>query len=206
MTTLAAITSDSQRLLAIALFLGFVGLTLWITVSMGRKTKNADDFYAAGRSIGGIQNGIAISGDYMSAASFLGIAGLIALYGYDGFLYSVGFLVAYLVVLLFVAEPLRNSGKYTMADVLAYRLTPAPGAHRRQHLDADRLPVLPARADGRRRRARVAAARHHRATRARASRSRSSALLMIIYVLIGGMKATTWVQIIKAVAAHGRRR
>ena len=148
MSTLAAITSDSQRVLAVALFLAFVGLTLWITVSMGRKTKNADDFYAAGRSIGGIQNGIAISGDYMSAASFLGIAGLIALYGYDGFLYSVGFLVAYLVVLLFVAEPLRNSGKYTMADVLSYRLRQRPVRTAAFHLDPDDLAVLPARADG----------------------------------------------------------
>ena len=125
-TLAAAITSDSQKILAILLFLVFVGITLGITVIMGRRTKNAEDFYAAGRSISGVQNGIAISGDYMSAASFLGIAGLIALYGYDGFLYSVGFLVAYLVVLLFVAEPLRNSGKFTMADVLAYRLRQRP--------------------------------------------------------------------------------
>ena len=126
---------------------------------MGRRTKNAEDFYAAGRSIGGIQNGIAISGDYMSAASFLGITGLIALYGYDGFLYSVGFLVAYLVVLLFVAEPLRNSGKFTMADVLAFRLRQRPVRIAAAHLDADHLAVLPARADGRRRRAGVAAPR-----------------------------------------------
>ena len=126
-TTLAAPSratrSGSSRS---CLFLVFVGITLGITVDHGPRTKNAEDFYAAGRSISGIQNGIAISGDYMSAASFLGIAGLIALYGYDGFLYSVGFLVAYLVVLLFVAEPLRNSGKFTMADVLAYRLRQRP--------------------------------------------------------------------------------
>src|SRR5439155_8857456 len=80
------------------------------------------DFYAAGHRITGFQNGIAVAGDYMSAASFLGIAGLIAFFGYDGFMYSVGWLVAYLTVLLVVAEPLRNTGKYTMADVLAYRL------------------------------------------------------------------------------------
>ena len=92
-------------------------------------------FFAAGRSLKAWQNGIAVAGDYMSAASFLGIAGIIAFQGYDGFMYSVGWLVAYLTVLLIVAEPLRNAGKYTMADVLAYRLSPRPvramGAFRR---------------------------------------------------------------------------
>src|SRR5207237_6879629 len=87
-----------------------------------RRTRTTRDFYAAGRQITGLQNGIAVAGDYMSAASFLGIAGLIAFFGYDGFMYSVGWLVAYLTVLLLVAEPLRNTGKYTMADVLAFWL------------------------------------------------------------------------------------
>ena len=85
-------------------------------------------YFAAGRQIKGWQNGIAVAGDYMSAASFLGIAGIIAFQGYDGFMYSVGWLVAYLTVLLIVAEPLRNAGKYTMADVLAYRLARVPCA------------------------------------------------------------------------------
>ena len=89
-------------------------------------TKTAADFYAGGRSFSGLQNGVAIGGDYMSAASFLGIAGIIALYGYDGFLYSIGFLVAWLVALLLVAELMRNTGKFTMADVLAFRMRQRP--------------------------------------------------------------------------------
>jgi cation/acetate symporter len=116
----------SDRTISIVLFLAFVAVTLGITYWASKRTQTAADFYAAGRRITGWQNGIAISGDYMSAASFLGIAGLIALNGYDGFLYSVGFLVAWLVVLLLVAELLRNSGKYTMADVLAFRMRQRP--------------------------------------------------------------------------------
>ena len=116
----------SDRTISIVLFLAFVAVTLGITYWASKRTRTATDFYAAGRRITGWQNGVAISGDYMSAASFLGIAGLIALNGYDGFLYSVGFLVAWLVVLLLVAELLRNSGKYTMADVLAYRMRQRP--------------------------------------------------------------------------------
>ena len=91
-----------------------------------RQTKGAADFYAGGRDFTGFQNGLAISGDYMRAASFLGISGAIALSGYDGFLYSIGFLVAWLVALLLVAELLRNSGRYTMADQLAYRMRQRP--------------------------------------------------------------------------------
>jgi cation/acetate symporter len=116
----------SGRNISLLLFAIFVLATLWITYWASRRTRTAVDFYAAGRRITGLQNGIAISGDYMSAASFLGIAGLIALFGFDGYLYSVGFLVAYLVVLLLVAKLLRNAGKYTMADVLAYRLKQGP--------------------------------------------------------------------------------
>ena len=101
-------------------------ITLGITFWASRQTRNATDFYAGGRSFSGFQNGMAIGGDYMSAASFLGIAGIIALNGYDGFLYSIGFLVAWLVALLLVAELLRNSGKYTMADVLAFRMRQRP--------------------------------------------------------------------------------
>src|SRR5579872_5969375 len=104
---------------AIAMFVGFVAATLVITYFSARKSTGSSAYFAAGRRITGWQNGLAVAGDYMSAASFLGIAGMIALSGYDGFLYSVGFLVAYLTVLLLVAEPLRNSGKFTMADILA---------------------------------------------------------------------------------------
>src|SRR6187431_1219408 len=126
-TLLAAEASSStSRTLTITLFLVFVAITLAITIWASRHTKTAADFYAGGRSFSGIQNGVAIGGDYMSAASFLGIAGIIALFGYDGFLYSIGFLVAWLVALLLVAELLRNSGKYTMGDVLAFRMRQRP--------------------------------------------------------------------------------
>src|SRR5213596_4131644 len=107
--------------LTLALFLIVVGITLVITGWAARRTRTTVQFWAAGRGITGWQNGLAIAGDYMSAASFLGIAGLIAFNGYDGFMYSVGWLVAYLTVLLLVAEPLRNTGRFTMADVLAFR-------------------------------------------------------------------------------------
>src|SRR3954447_6783797 len=116
----------SHETLAIILFLIFVAATLYLTFRASRQTTTAADFYAGGRSFSGLQNGLAIGGDYMSAASFLGIAGLIALSGYDGFLYSIGFLVAWLVALLLVAELMRNSGKFTMADVLAYRMRQRP--------------------------------------------------------------------------------
>src|SRR5271169_1690760 len=108
------------------MFLVFIAITLGITYLAAKRSSGANAFFAAGRRITGWQNGIAVAGDYMSAASFLGISGMIAFYGYDGFMYSVGWLVAYLTVLLIVAEPLRNAGKYTMADLLAYRLKQRP--------------------------------------------------------------------------------
>ncbi|MFM6962950.1 MAG: cation acetate symporter, partial [Micrococcales bacterium] len=108
------------------LFVGFVALTLVIVWRAGRSNKKASDFYDGGANFSGFQNGLAIAGDYMSAASFLGIAGTIALFGYDGFLYSIGFLVAWLVALLLVAEPLRNSGRFTMGDVVAFRMRQRP--------------------------------------------------------------------------------
>src|SRR6185503_10314579 len=111
---------------ALLMFLGFIAITLWITWWAARRNTGSSAYFAAGRSLAAWQNGVAVAGDYMSAASFLGIAGIIAFQGYDGFMYSVGWLVAYLTVLLIVAEPLRNAGKYTMADVLAYRLSPRP--------------------------------------------------------------------------------
>ena len=117
--------ADHQALTTM-LFLGVVALTIGITFWASRQTSGAADYYAGGRSFSGFQNGLAIGGDYMSAASFLGISGAIALSGYDGFLYSIGFLVAWLVALLLVAEMLRNSGRYTMADQLAYRMRQRP--------------------------------------------------------------------------------
>ena len=106
---------------AFIMFLAIVFVTLIITYWASKRTNNASEFYTAGGGLTGWQNGLAIAGDYMSAASFLGIAGSIALAGFDGFFYSIGFLVAYLVVLYLVAEPLRNLGKYTLADMLAAR-------------------------------------------------------------------------------------
>ena len=108
------------------MFLVFIAITLGITYWASKRSAGSNAYFAASRQIKGWQNGIAVAGDYMSAASFLGIAGIIAFQGYDGFMFSVGWLVAYLTVLLVIAEPLRNAGKYTMADVLAYRLKPRP--------------------------------------------------------------------------------
>jgi cation/acetate symporter len=110
--------------LTFAVFAAIISLTMYITYRAAKRTKTTADFYAAGGGMSGIQNGWAIAGDYLSAASFLGIAGLISLYGYDGFMYSVGWLVAYITVLLVIAEPCRNIGKYTMADILAFRNNP----------------------------------------------------------------------------------
>src|SRR5260370_40260464 len=101
-------------------------ITLRITFRARRRTRTARQCWAAGRTIKGWQNGLAIAGDYKRGVSFLGIAGLIAFNGYDGFMYSVGWLVAYLTVLFLIAEPMRNTGKYTMADVLSYRMSPVP--------------------------------------------------------------------------------
>src|SRR5437016_3070134 len=112
----------SRETQVLLMFGVIVLITLGITFWASRRNRTTTEFYAAGRQISGAQNGIAVAGDYMSAASFLGIAGLIAFNGYDGFMYSVGWLVAYLTVLLLIAEPLRNTGRFTMADVLAFRL------------------------------------------------------------------------------------
>src|SRR5215208_3163915 len=111
---------------AIAFFGLFIALSLGITVWASRKTRTTDQFYAAGRSITAFQNGLALAGDYMSAASFLGIVGLVATSGFDGLLYSIGFLVGWPVVMFLIAEPLRNLGRYTFADVLAARLRATP--------------------------------------------------------------------------------
>jgi cation/acetate symporter len=179
------------------MFLGFVAVTLVITYWAARRTSGAEAFFAANRQITGWQNGLAVAGDYMSAASFLGIAGIIAFQGYDGFMYSVGWLVAYLTVLLVVAEPLRNAGKYTMADVLAYRLKARPVRSMAalstltvstfymiaQMVGAGALVTLLLRGSG---------VNYEMAVI-------GVGLLMIIYVVFGGMLATTWVQIIKAI-------
>jgi cation/acetate symporter len=189
--------SGGQQGLTIALFLVFVAVTLYITIWASRQTKTATDYYAGGRSFGAGQNGLAISGDYMSAASFLGIAGLIALYGYDGFLYSIGFLVAWLVALLLVAELLRNSGKYTMADVLAFRMRQVPV---RTAAGVSTIVVsifyLIAQMVGAG--ALVALLLGLTSNTAKNLTIVAVGVLMIFYVVVGGMKGTTWVQIVKA--------
>ncbi|MER6465383.1 cation acetate symporter [Streptomyces sp. NPDC048409] len=196
--TMAAGEASEHRTLIITLFAVFVAATLVITVWAGRQTKDAADFYAGGRQFTGFQNGLAVSGDYMSAASFLGIAGAIALFGYDGFLYSIGFLVAWLVALLLVAEPLRNSGRYTMGDVLAYRMRQRPV---RTAAGTSTIVVsifyLLAQMAG----AGVLVSLLLGIT-SDAGKIGIVALvgvLMIVYVTIGGMKGTTWVQMVKAV-------
>src|SRR5512143_1768449 len=111
---------------AIVFFLIIVALTLAITYWAARRTKSTKEYYAAGRSISAFQNGLALSGDYMSAASFLGIAGLVSMKGYDGMIYATGWLVGWPALMLLIAEPLRNLGKYTFADVVAFRLRRTP--------------------------------------------------------------------------------
>ena len=180
---------------SLLLFLVFIAITLGITYAASRRTNTATEFYSAGRAITGFQNGWAIAGDYMSAASFLGITGLIAFFGYDGFLYSVGFLVAYLTVLLLVAEPLRNTGKFTMADVLAFRLR------------SKTVRAVAAFST-------LAVSLFYMIAQMVGAGSLVSLLipqldftaaivlvgvLMLVYVIFGGMLATTWVQIVKAV-------
>jgi cation/acetate symporter len=110
--------------LTFSVFGAIIALTMFVTFLAAKRVKSAADFYTAGGGVSGLQNGWAIAGDYLSAASFLGIAGLISIWGYDGFMYSVGWLVAYITVLLVIAEPCRNIGKYTLADILAYRNNP----------------------------------------------------------------------------------
>jgi cation/acetate symporter len=183
--------------LNIAIFAVFVAITLVIVFRASRSSKTAVDYYAAGHQFSGAQNGVAISGDYLSAASFLGIAGAIAVYGYDGFLYSIGFLVAWLVALLLVAELMRNTGKYTMGDVLAFRMRQRPVRAAAsvstlavsffyllaQMAGAGGLVALLLGVSGRGGQALVIAV---------------VGIIMITYVVIGGMRGTTWVQIIKA--------
>ncbi len=197
-TVLAEASQIGNPIVNISIFVAFVLITLFIVIRAGRTNTNATEFFTGGRAFSGPQNGIAIAGDYLSAASFLGIAGAIAVYGYDGFLYSIGFLVAWLVALLLVAELLRNTGKFTMADVLSFRLKQRPVrvAAATSTLTVSLFYLL----------AQMAGAGGLVAllldVHGRAAQSLVIAVvgvLMIVYVLVGGMKGTTWVQIIKAV-------
>jgi cation/acetate symporter len=186
--------ADKWRWLTFLVFGVIIGTTMFVTYLAAKRVKSAADFYTAGGGVSGLQNGWAIAGDYLSAASFLGIAGLISIWGYDGFMYSVGWLVAYITVLLVIAEPCRNIGKYTLADILAYRNNPRAtrivGAISvitvsTFYLTAQMVGggVLVKTLIGIDYEISVIVV----------------GVLMLGYVLFGGMVATTWVQIIKAV-------
>ena len=190
----AGAVGEGFKWMTFAVFGVIIAITMYITYWAARRTHTTAEFYAAGRSISGIQNGWAIAGDYLSAASFLGIAGLISLYGYDGFMYSVGWLVAYITVLLVIAEPCRNIGKYTMGDILAFRNDPkkvktvaalSTITVSTFYLTAQMVggAVLIKTLIGIEYEISVIGV----------------GVLMLAYVVFGGMIATTWVQIVKAV-------
>ncbi|GAY17640.1 cation acetate symporter [Mycobacterium sp. shizuoka-1] len=197
-TVLAEAARIGNPAVNISIFAAFVLITLFIVIRASRSNTNATEFFTGGRAFSGPQNGIAIAGDYLSAASFLGIAGAIAVYGYDGFLYSIGFLVAWLVALLLVAELLRNTGKFTMADVLSFRLKQRPvrvaAATSTLTVSLFYLLAQMAGAGGL-----VALLLDVHGRTAQSFVIAVVGVLMIVYVLVGGMKGTTWVQIIKAV-------
>jgi putative membrane protein len=190
--------STGNPILNIAIFVIFIVITMAIVMRAGKSTKEASDFYTGGATFSGKQNGLAIAGDYLSAASFLGIVGAVALNGYDGFLYSVGFFVAWLVALLLVAEPLRNTGKFTMADVLSFRLKQKPV---RMAAAFGTLFVslfyLIAQMAGAGSLVSVLLDIHDKKSQAIVVAVVGA--VMIAYVLFGGMKGTTYVQMIKAV-------
>ena len=180
--------------LAVLVFAAIIAITMYVTYLAAKRVKTTQQFYAAGRTVSGLQNGWAIAGDYLSAASFLGIAGLISLYGYDGFMYSVGWLVAYITVLLVIAEPCRNIGKYTLGDILAFR---------NDHKTAKTMAAistitvsifyLTAQMVGGGVLVKTLIGIDYEVSVI------AVGVLMLAYVVFGGMVATTWVQIIKAV-------
>src|SRR5205085_1117154 len=188
-TTLGAPTAS-----AILFFLVIVACTLAITYWAARRTRSTSEFYAAGRSVSAVQNGLALAGDYMSAASFLGIAGLVAMRGYDGMIYATGWLVGWPALMFLIAEPLRNLGTFTFADVVAYRLR--------------QTPVRVASAFGG-----ILTLLFYTIAQMVGAGNLITLMfgfpyiwsvvgvgaVMLVYVLFGGMIATTWVQIVKAV-------
>lgn len=185
--------------ISIVMFFVFVSITMYITYWAAKKTKTSSEFYAAGRSVTGFQNGLALAGDYMSAASFLGIAGMVAMKGYDGLIYSIGFLVGWPIITFLIAEPLRNLGKYTFADVVAFRLQQKPiriAASVGTLLTISFYLI-----------AQMVGAGSLIKTLFPFLSYEAAVLIvggvMIGYVLFGGMLATTWVQIIKAVLLLG---
>ncbi|UUN29601.1 cation acetate symporter [Streptomyces sp. FIT100] len=191
--------SGDHQTLALLLFSAFIAVTLAITTWVGRNRHgSAEEFYAGGRLFSPMENGFAIAGDYMSAASFLGISGVIALYGYDGMLYSVGFLVAWLVVLLLVAELVRNCGRFTLADVVAARMTERP-VRIAAGTSSVTVSVLYLVAQMVGAGSLVALLLGGTSEATRSWTVVGVGALMVIYVTLGGMRATTWIQIVKAV-------
>ncbi|GGV04405.1 cation acetate symporter [Streptomyces litmocidini] len=191
--------TGSHQTLALVLFSVFVAVTLGITTWVSRhRHGSAEEFYAGGRLFSPLENGFAIAGDYMSAASFLGISGLIALYGYDGMLYSVGFLVAWLIVLLLVAELVRNCGRFTLADVVAARMAERP-VRIAAGTSSVAVSVLYLVAQMVGAGSLVALLLGGSSEAARSWTVIGVGALMVIYVTLGGMRATTWIQIVKAV-------
>jgi cation/acetate symporter len=190
----AGAVADEFKWMTFAVFGGIIALTMYVTYWAARQTHSTSEFYAAGRSVTGVQNGWAIAGDYLSAASFLGIAGLISLYGYDGFMYSVGFLVAYITVLLVIAEPCRNIGKYTLGDILAFRNNPKASktVAAISTITVSTFYLTAQMVGGGVLIKTLVGIDYHVSVI-------GVGILMLTYVVFGGMKATTWVQIIKAV-------
>jgi len=184
----------SYRWLTFSVFAAIIAVTMYVTYVAAKRVRSASDFYTAGGGVSALQNGWAIAGDYLSAASFLGIAGLISLYGYDGFMYSVGFLAAYITVLLLIAEPCRNIGRYTLADILAYRNDPKKtrvvGALSTITVSTF---YLTAQMVGGGVLVKTLIGVNYETSVI------GVGILMLAYVIFGGMVATTWVQIIKAV-------
>src|ERR687893_1686882 len=189
MTFIAAINVEAVVIFAIVL-----SVTLGVTYWASKRAQSTVGFYAASRQITGPQNGLAISGDYLSAASFLGIAGLIFLYGFDGFLYSIGFLVAFLTVMFLLAERRRNAGKYTIADVLSFRLneTPARAAAALGTFAVVTFYLIAQMVGAGVLIEKLVGIDFSLAVIA-------TGIFMLCYVIFGGMVATTWVQIVKAV-------
>ncbi|MEU3839754.1 cation acetate symporter [Streptomyces sp. NPDC028635] len=195
--------TGNHQTLALALFSVFVAVTLAITTWVSRNRHgSAEEFYAGGRLFSPMENGFAIAGDYMSAASFLGISGLIALYGYDGLLYSVGFLVAWLVVLFLVAELVRNCGRFTLADVVAARMRERP-VRIAAGTSSVTVSVLYLVAQMVGAGSLVALLLGRTSGAAQSWTVIGVGALMVIYVSLGGMRATTWIQIVKAVMLLG---
>jgi cation/acetate symporter len=195
---LAAFTPGEPNAVAIAFFLLFVGVALGITWWAARRTRTTEQYYAAGHGVSGFQNGLALAGDYMSAASFLGIAGLVALSGFDGLIYSIGFLVGWPIVLFLIAEPLRNLGRYTFADAAAYRFRQTPV---RLAASVGTLSVvvfyLIAQMVGAGTLINLIFGVPYAASVAIVGG------VMLVLLVLGGMIATTWVQIVKAVLLLG---